>query len=285
MKKVLFATTALIATGTVAAADITLSGYGRFGLRYTDVAGVTDTNLENRVNIDIKGSGETDGGLSFGGKIRMRGNGGAVATLNGVQVHIATGGLTVYAGNIPGALDSMAGVYAPMVGYTGGTFSYLVTNGDTLAYSSQGAGANGVQANYSMGGLTVMAAYAEGADDSQLVAQYSMGDFTIAAGAQFGDVAADDVMAVTAGYSSGPLSVTLGYGDNNGTELTVLTVGYDISSATNANVYVADTNAAGSTTGYGIGFTHNIGGATIGAAYEERTNGNAQAELGIKFNF
>jgi len=32
MKKILFATTALIATASVAAADVRISGYGRFGL-------------------------------------------------------------------------------------------------------------------------------------------------------------------------------------------------------------------------------------------------------------
>ena len=34
MKKVLFATTALVATAGVAAADVTFGGYGRFGIVY-----------------------------------------------------------------------------------------------------------------------------------------------------------------------------------------------------------------------------------------------------------
>jgi outer membrane protein OmpU len=34
MKKILFATTALIATAGMAAAEVRLSGYGRFGLDY-----------------------------------------------------------------------------------------------------------------------------------------------------------------------------------------------------------------------------------------------------------
>ncbi len=39
MKKVLFATTALVATASVAAADVSFSGYGRFGIIYNDVEG------------------------------------------------------------------------------------------------------------------------------------------------------------------------------------------------------------------------------------------------------
>ena len=46
MKKILFATTALVATASVAAADVTFSGYGRFGVKYSG---------------SVAASGETDG--------------------------------------------------------------------------------------------------------------------------------------------------------------------------------------------------------------------------------
>ena len=36
MKKLLIATTALVGTASVAAADITFSGYGRFGIQYNE---------------------------------------------------------------------------------------------------------------------------------------------------------------------------------------------------------------------------------------------------------
>ena len=43
MKKVLFATTALVATAGVAAADVTFGGYGRFGAIYTESKGTAGT--------------------------------------------------------------------------------------------------------------------------------------------------------------------------------------------------------------------------------------------------
>ena len=43
MKKVLFATTALVATAGVAAADVTLSGSGRFGVVYNSGRNATGT--------------------------------------------------------------------------------------------------------------------------------------------------------------------------------------------------------------------------------------------------
>ena len=70
MKKVLFATTALVGTAGMAAADVTLSGSGRFGIVYNEafsgVAGRSTTKLEKRMTINIDGSGSTDGGCCCG---------------------------------------------------------------------------------------------------------------------------------------------------------------------------------------------------------------------------
>ena len=52
MKKVLFATTALVATAGVAAADVTFSGYGRFGVIYADNEGGDDeTSITSRLRL------------------------------------------------------------------------------------------------------------------------------------------------------------------------------------------------------------------------------------------
>ena len=40
MKNILFATTALVATAGVAAADVTFGGYGRFGMDYNQARAV-----------------------------------------------------------------------------------------------------------------------------------------------------------------------------------------------------------------------------------------------------
>ncbi len=64
MKKVLFATTALVATASVAAADVTFSGYGRFGVQYTGStdavgAGATAANdvaAANQAAVNVAGA-------------------------------------------------------------------------------------------------------------------------------------------------------------------------------------------------------------------------------------
>ncbi len=74
MKKVLFATTAMMLTGGMALADVTISGNGRFGLLYqeTTVDTDTETTISYRLRFNIDASKETDSGVTFGGRIRMQ---------------------------------------------------------------------------------------------------------------------------------------------------------------------------------------------------------------------
>ncbi len=52
MKKVLFATTALVATASVAAADVTFSGYGRFGVLYQSGSDATPESADAQARRD-----------------------------------------------------------------------------------------------------------------------------------------------------------------------------------------------------------------------------------------
>ncbi|WP_415233457.1 porin [Pseudorhodobacter sp.] len=65
MKKILIATSALVATAGIAHAEVSVSGQAIAGLIYNS-EGVEKTKLLNKVNIEFNGSGETDGGLQFG---------------------------------------------------------------------------------------------------------------------------------------------------------------------------------------------------------------------------
>ncbi|MBK5934916.1 outer membrane protein OmpU [Rhodovulum imhoffii] len=89
MKKVLFATTALVATAGYAAADITISGSAEMGVvggeRYDYVTEYQDDTLgtvrekvsnddiqfHNDFTIAVDGTGETDGGLTFGFHVEL----------------------------------------------------------------------------------------------------------------------------------------------------------------------------------------------------------------------
>lgn len=71
MKKVLFATTALVLSAGVAAAEVSLSGDARMGVTYTpDSTGDNEWNFSSRARVMFTMSGQTDGGLEFGAYFR-----------------------------------------------------------------------------------------------------------------------------------------------------------------------------------------------------------------------
>ncbi|MGA0922876.1 MAG: porin, partial [Lutimaribacter sp.] len=67
MKKILIATTALVATAGVAAAEVNFSGYARFGMQYTsiDATDTTSTDVVSRARIQADASTTTDAGLGL----------------------------------------------------------------------------------------------------------------------------------------------------------------------------------------------------------------------------
>jgi outer membrane protein OmpU len=112
MKKLLIATTALVATAGVAAADVSVGGNGRMGVVYNG----EDLNFSSRLRIAFTASGETDGGLSFGGSIRAdNAGGGANGSAGNVFISGAFGKIAM--GDVVGAAEAVIGDL-PEVGYT-----------------------------------------------------------------------------------------------------------------------------------------------------------------------
>ena len=169
MKKILFATTALIATASVAAADVSFSGYGRFGARHLG-AGTGTTGVYTRIRLQVDMSTEADNGLVFGARLRHEvdswngststmfsvGPDGVAGTaddttafnghgFNTARFYAKAGGFQLGVGNIFGAIESMPGVYASSqsasIGLSGLGFNdLLVGNSGWDAHSSKGAG-------------------------------------------------------------------------------------------------------------------------------------------------
>lgn len=293
MKKVLFATTALVATAGVAAADVSFSGYGRFGAFYN---GVTNTwTVTDRFRLTIDATTEADEGLTFGARVRIQtSNGGAFGTSNQARFYMRTGGLEVGVGNIFGAIDSMPGMYAGTVGLTGLGYDNVVHNYGVDFYTSVGFGANlgqGVELMYSAGDFGVHVSHSAnifGAERTAISGSYTMGDWTVALGLQDSNVFGDTQWALTAGGSIGAASVTLQVADNDffGMKYGV-GASFDVGAATSIQAYVnKDENPfLVDDMSYGIGFVHDLGGgASVRGGYAS-LNGADRADLGVLFNF
>ncbi|WP_122074594.1 porin [Pseudophaeobacter sp. EL27] len=346
MKKVLFATTALIATAGMAAADVRLSGYGRFGLDYNSAnertAGVSETNITSRLRLQVDMSTETDGGIGFNARVRMQsesrdGNpAGSAGTagdsdgpalngadeladdngFNGARFGVTYGGLAVNVGNIIGAVENAPGLFttgtrSAGTGIDGMGFHSVVIKSRTGtafnwdAYSSDGMGANGIEALYSMGGFTGHISYSQqnggtvlgkagGEDRTGIMLTYSFSDYYVTAAAQSSSVAANDVTFVAAGGDFGAFGARLAYGSTDAADSVTLEGNMDIGAASNILVWVNSTDVSGVVTAadtadgtsFGINYQYDLGGgATFVAGYVDEADDDNQFQAGVYFSF
>ena len=322
MKKVLFATTALIATAGVAAAEVKFGGYGRFGIGYledrsTD-ANVSDTILVSRFRLNIDGIVETDGGVRFEGRVRLQAdedsdNGEAnAAGLNGARFSVIFGGLRVDAGNVAGSFDNLANYYGNEPGLESFIGQYSGVDYDFLAYSSTGAGANAVFFQYAVGDFAFGASYDQnvgnvggdttlsGIDRWDLSATYTFNNITAALAYGQTDAPAggekSTLTVLTLGAEFGDFSGTLFVADDdvaddatNGTAYG-FSLAYNVGAALTLTAAYGDGSADDDTQQYGVGAIYDLGGGAslrggIGNTKTGDADGQLRADFGAQFNF
>lgn len=104
MKKVLFATTALVATAGAASAQVALSGSAEMGI----IGGNgTDTVFWQDIDVTFTMSGETDNGLTFGASVDIDETAAGTNSLddNGTTVFLSGNFGTLTMGDTDGAMD------------------------------------------------------------------------------------------------------------------------------------------------------------------------------------
>ncbi|MBK5922251.1 hypothetical protein CCR90_00375 [Rhodovulum sulfidophilum] len=214
MKKVLFATTALVASAGFAAADITFSGSAEMGVvgGGKNVPGVSsytgDTNADGTANSDgygsdtvfnndftltVVGSGQTDSGLSFGISVDFSTeaepdeNGNVVLDNEAVFISGDFGTLTL--GEIDGAVDKQLTEVNNAIG------QYTIGDDETVHAGFQGA-------------------YGDGAYDNQILRyDYAFGDFGFSASMELDDTdTVDNGYALGVSYNTDMGGVGLGFG-------------------------------------------------------------------------
>ena len=305
MKKVLFATTALIATAGVAAAEVSFGGYGRFGLAYDESKTGTDkeTRLEQRFRFTITGTAESDAGVKFEGRFRLETNegsaGGASGTGPGAAGFAVTaGGFRLDVGHVSDVLDS--GDAVKFTGFGVGLTSFVETNKSAVGFDKNGFGAGDidrqtVKARYKANDFTFAASYTEENDDTSdpSYIQFGLGyDFgAIQVGAVYGSrdtTPGHDYWVANLRGSAGQLAYTVVVGDSDSQdELNYgLSFAYDVSSATQIRAVFADGGVDGDDPAYGLGFRHNLGGGvSLQGGVGQLTDGFTRADLGVRFDF
>lgn len=318
MKKVLFATTALIASAGIASAEVKTTGWAEMGVSKTNT---TNTVLFQDFNVKFSMSGTTDGGLTFGANVELRDTNGYTGSGddNGTDVYIksAFGNLTM--GNTDGAMDwamSEVGIGGSIADNETGHAGYLGSYGDG-AYDGQivrydntfgdigfaisaemddtGTRANGVAlgAKYGMdmGGTTVnlgagFQTYVVGAVAAgwQTAATWAIGDKITLAG-------------ISANANFGGIITKIEYtqmNNNNNANVTHtgLGLGYSANGLTvgaNYGIYKVP-GANNDSRGLGVAADYDLGGgAVVQAGYGTSTVGTAAStnnmSIGLRLDF
>ncbi len=190
MKKVLFATTALVASAGIASAQgVSISGWAEMGIVGGSVYG-DEVQFWTDVDIEFRMSGETDNGLTFGAGVDLDENNAFSGTTQGGEFIF-----------ISGAFGTLT------MGDTDGAFDWALTE--------VGMGASIDDAHTSHWGYSGNSSFdGFGGKDGQVARyDYSFGDFAFAVSAELDDTGTyDPTLAIGAKYSTSFGSVDLGFG-------------------------------------------------------------------------
>lgn len=175
MKKVLFATTALILSAGFASAEVAVSGDGRMGIVYDG----NDAQFSSRVRVKFTLTGESDSGLSFGGVFKAHEATGAKNGNEGeIWVSGAFGKLTM--GDIDSAAENAIGDLTE-IGYTGLGYhnEFVYTSSD-----DESEGDPGALYSYSVGDANVYVSMMDGNDQESysVGANYKFGNSLVGIG-------------------------------------------------------------------------------------------------------
>jgi outer membrane protein OmpU len=319
MKKVLLASTALIGFAGMAAAEVTLSGSGRFGLVYTDDgAGTSDTVLSYRMRLNIDASTETDSGVKFGGRIRMQYddgdahldiNGpaaviGSAAELNAAMLYAETSGFRFEIGNVNTAFDSLATLYNAELGFISSTTgSYSLFSYDSYSSSPYANTPNrvGLFASYSVGNLVARVSYIDydqlssaDAEETGISLDYTAGAYKLGFGyvTDAAGTADYDVWALLGEYAmndSTNIGLQLIGEDGAENDMTYTLYGNTkLASGIGLGAFVSGVDSDvtyANDYAIGLGANYDIGGATIAGTIQQGFDDQTYADLGINFSF
>ncbi len=310
MKKILLSTAMIVATAGVAAAEVTLSGSGRFGIvNFDDVApGFADTIISARLRFNVDASVETDSGVKFGGRIRFQhnhsGSGQTAAEFSPALLYAEFEGFRLEVGNSNTAYDSVALMYNPELGYRGTSFGDPLGSYYSFNSGPYGAGEEnrvGIYVAYSISGVNLKASFVQtdqttdnsgliaGDDDEwSIAADYTFGQVTLAAA--YAENAAgfegNDLVFVGAAYAFSDVgNVGINYNDNGFVAESVTLYGNYTFGATTVGAYVTDLDEAGADTAYGVGVSYDLGGADLAASVQSGFDSDITTDVGVSFSF
>jgi len=290
MKKLLIASTALVATAGMAAADITITGHAAAGIHSglddvsttsntTDIAG---DGVYSNAGVDFTMTGATDNGISFSasvnidagteidsGDFEFDGADGGTAGLGSVSMTGTFGTLTFDDGGIDNLYNG---------DFTAADVSYSTTVGAislSVAHDTSGADdANSMSAGYTASGMSFTLAASDDTDgtSSSLSVAYALNDSVSVTGKTDQVAGAESVQTITAATTLNGVSVSVSSANNST---------WDVDLGYTAGGF-ALTYGVDETDGWTATATTALGG---GATFSAGVDNNDSTYAGVSFAF
>ena len=290
MKKLLIASTALVATAGMATADVNMSGYAEIGMR--DGGGLVGLQMHTDMDVGFKLSGASDNGLTFGASIDLDEVSKGISNDGGSQainVSGAFGKLTM--GDTDGAADkinaevgslsAIADDHTGHAGYNGGS---KLDSGDILRYDT------------SIGNFAVSASIAQddsdNGDNDVMAYGASTTVGTVALGLGYISNDKEDITSLSAKTNLGGMSVVLNYSEASlaGTAAKAATPGAAATATSSSVDFVASvaevTAASVSYEHTAVGVGYELNGVSLSANYGQFdfNDGTSSDGMGIAAN-
>ena len=304
MKKVLFATTALVASAGFAAAEVSLSGSAEIGIFDN---GTSDAQFFSDLDVKFSLSGETDNGLTFGATIDLDEVG------DDDPAGIPAGDPISATPNAGDPLEEHSvfisgGFGTVTMGDTDGAFDWAMTEVNLV-------GGSIADDETEHAGFSGNAGFDGGNDGQILRYDYSFGAFAVAASVELDDAnTADDIYALGFKYDAdfGGIAVGfgLGYADNGTNDLLGLSIDADFGNGFVAGLNYTDNDTGADHTAIGVGYTmdalsigvnygefdggadgfglavnYDLGGAVVQFGYGDSSTGTDTYSLGVAMSF
>jgi len=225
MKKLLIATTALVATAGMASADITISGSAAAGIHSGLDAGASADGIYSQAGVDFAMSGATDNGIAFSASVNIDA-GTEVDTadfeLDGVDANAVSFGSVSMTGAFGTLTFDDGGIDNLYNGdFTAADVSYSTTVGAislSVAHdTAESDDANSMSAGYAVSGMTFTLAASEAAagTSSSLSVAYALNDTVSVTGKTDQVAGAESVQTITAATTLNGVSVALSSANNS----------------------------------------------------------------------
>jgi outer membrane protein OmpU len=306
MKKLLLASAAVVGTAGYAAADVEVTGTAFMGVSNNGAyESDGDLRFTSRLRIIFTASGETDGGLTFGGSVRndqsgvgLDSNGDSTVFVSGAFGKVTFGDNDTAANAIVGHVDAKSLHDLGCEVDAGGDCQ--LGNPQELGYLGQTD--TSVLYTYSMDALTFAASTGQvGNDEYSVAAKYATDAFSVALG--YEEVPGDTQMTLGASTTFNDITLKVVAADRDSWDETRYAVsaagtfsgvGFAVFYAdhgerffdNNGNGVFNAANDVESGSAWGIGASYDLGGgASIVGGVKKNENFDAQYDLGVSMTF